>query len=159
MATNNSVEYAKIYATEPAELVDANEWAGRLRIQRFTYTQSGAGTVGETLAAVKLPAGKVRVLLPLSYIHTSGLGTSGTIDVGWEAYTDRDGTAVAADPNGLKDGIDAASAGADVPTGTVGTDETYEFDSRDGVVITLQFNDNPLDDTDTVKGYFIYVND
>lgn len=132
---------------------------GRVRFAEFDYAQSGAGDAGSIAQLFKLPGGSVRLILPLCRIAHSALGASRTIDLGWEAYTDPDGAAVAADPNGLDDGVDGSSAGSYNPTGTVGGAETYRFNSRDGVVITAQVNDGTFQDGATLKGYLAYVVD
>lgn len=157
-ATANSTQYANGVASPPV-LNDANTWNGKLRFFEFDYTQDGIATIADTMAAIKLPAGKVRLVLPLSRIAFSAGGASSTMDLGWEAYTGSDGVAVAADPNGLDDGVDTSSAGSVNPAGTVGGAETYLFDSRDGVVITTQINDTAFPDAGTLKGYFVAVID
>jgi hypothetical protein len=157
MATTNSTQVANTVAAPPV-MNDANLWNGKMRFYEFDYTQSGIATIADTMAAIKLPAGKVRLVLPLCRIAFSAGGASSTMDVGWEAYTDSDGTtAVAADPNGLDDGIDTSGAGSSVLGGTVGGAETYLFDSLDGVTITLQINDTAFPDAGTLKGYFVAV--
>lgn len=158
MTTTNSTQVANGVANPPVAN-DANLWHGRMRFYEFDYTQSGIATIADTMAAIKLPAGKVRLVLPLSRIAFSAGGASSTMDIGWEAYTDSDGVAVAADPNGLDDGVDTSSAGSVNPGGTVGGAETYLFDSRDGVTITLQINDTAFPDTGTLKGYFVVTQD
>ena len=157
MATTNSIQYAQGVASPPT-LVDSNKWGGKCRFYEFDYTQSGIATIADTMAAIFLPAGKVRLVLPLSRIAFSAGGASSTMDIGWEAYTDSDGTtAVAADPNGLDDGVDTSSAGSVNPAGTVGGAETYLFDSLDGVTLTLQINDTAFPDAGTLKGYFVVI--
>jgi hypothetical protein len=156
MATTNSTQYANAVAAPPV-LNDANLWNGKMRFFEFDYTQSGAGSIGDDVRLIKLPAGKVRVVLPLSRIAHSAYGAARTADLGWHAYTGSDGTAVAADPNGLDDGVDISAAGNYNPVGTVGGAETYLFDSLDGVVIALQVNDAAPPDAATLKGYFITV--
>ena len=156
MATANSTQYAQGLSAPPT-LVEANQWNGKMRFFEFDYTQVGIATIADTVATIKIPAGKVRLVLPLSRIAFSAGGASSTMDIGWEAYTDSDGSAVAADPNGLDDGVDTSSAGSVNPSGTVGGAESYLFDSRDGVVITLQINDTAFPDAGTLKGYFVTV--
>ncbi len=156
MATTNSTQYANGVAHPPV-LNDANIHNGKLRFFEFDYTQDGIATIADTMAAIKLPAGKVRLVLPMSRLVVSAGGASSTMDIGWEAYTDSDGSAVAADPNGLDDGIDTSGATVTNPGGTVGGAETYLFDSQEGVTITLQINDTAFPDTGTMVGYFVTV--
>lgn len=155
-ATTNSTQVANGVAVPPV-LNDANLWNGKLRFFEFDYTQSGIATIADTMAAIILPAGKTRLILPLSRIAFSAGGVGSTMDIGWEAYTNADGTAVAADPNGLDDGIDTSSAGSVNPAGTIGGTETKLFDSQEGVTITLQINDTAFPDAGTLKGYFVAV--
>lgn len=158
MTTYNSTQYANGVASPPV-LNDANVQAGRQRHYEFDYIQALISVAADDVRAIKLPAGKVRLVLPLSRIAFSAGGASRTMDIGWEAYTESDGTAVAADPNGLDDGIDISSAGSVIPSGTLGGAETKLFDSRDGVVITLQINDGTFPADGTLDGFFTVVAD
>jgi hypothetical protein len=155
VTTQKSTQVAAIRDNTGA--LDYQKYGGALRKFEFDFTQSGAGDAGSTAEVVDLPAGRISVVLPLSRIAFSAMGTSRTMDVGWLAHTRNDGTAVAADPNGLDDGVDVSSAGAVAPGGTVGGAETHTFDSRDGVTLTLQVNDGTLPDAATLKGYFVVV--
>ncbi len=153
-----STQVAKESAT-PATKNATYDWHGRLRMARFDFTQSGVGDAASLAELVTLPQGQARVILPLSRIAFSALGSSRTMDLGWLAYTDKDGAAVSADPNGLDDGVDVSSAGSVTPGGTVGGDETYLFESQGGVTLTAQFNDGTIPDAATLKGYIVYVVD
>lgn len=154
MATYNSNQLAEGVATPPTK-VDACEWNGKLRFYRANYAYgAGGGAINDVLRLFKIPAGKVRIILPMCRIaHTAFAGANA--DLGWEAYTQPDGTAVAADPNGLDDGQSINAAGNYAPVGTVGGDETYEFDSRDGVVITLTVTDAAPGANDAINAYFV----
>lgn len=144
----------------PSAFNPTTDWHGRLRFARFNFTQgSSAGDAGSLAELVKLPHGKVRVVLPLSRVAFSALGASRTMDLGWLAYTNDSGTAVAADPNGLDDGVDVSSAGSVNPGGTVGGDETYLFESETGVTVTAQINDGTIPAAATLDGYIAYVVD
>lgn len=160
VTTEDSLEYAKTVAV-PAKVPETHQLHGRLRIAFFDFTQgSAAGDAGSIARVVKLPAGKVRLILPMSRIAFSAMGTARTMDIGWLAYTDDDGAdAVAADPNGLDDGVDVATAGSVNPGGTIGTHETKLFESAAGVSLTLQINDGTIPAAATLKGYFVYVRD
>ena len=133
---------------------------GKLKILRFTFTQgTAAGDATSTMELVKVPAGVVRVFLALSRITTSAFGAARTLDIGWQAYTDTNDAAVAADPNGLDDGVDVSAAVSYNPIGTVGEDETYLFESNGGVTIEAQVNDATIPAAATINGYFVYVQD
>jgi hypothetical protein len=160
VTTEYSAQYTESYVTVPAKVPETHEWAGRIRLAFFEFTQgAAAGDAGSLAYLVKLPAGKVRVLLNESYIASSALGASRTMDTGWVAYTGDDGVAVAVDPNGLDDGVDVSSAVAFSPIGTVGGSETKLFESQGGVVLTAQVNDGTIPAAATIKGYFAYVCD
>lgn len=133
------------------------EDSGKLWAYKFEFTQgSSAGDAGSLAYLRKLPPGPVNLFLPLSRVHFSAMGTGRTMDLGWSAYTSPADAAVSADPNGLDDGVDVSSAGAVVPGGTVGTDETYTFDSRDGVMLQAQINDGTIPASATLKGVWVF---
>ena len=158
ITTQNSTQYANAFPTTgPNTLNDNSEWESTLRRSRFDFTQSGAGDAGSLVRTIKLPPGKVRLYLRESFIVFSAMGTARTLDIGWLAYTNLAGTAVAADPNGLDDGVDVSSAGTLTPGGTLANDEeSMTFESKGGVVITLQVNDGTLPDAATFNGYFSF---
>lgn len=144
----------------PPVLSSVNELRGKLKILRFNYTQgAAAGDAGSLAELVKFPSGAGRLILPLSRIAHSAFGAARTLDLGWLAYTDTDDAAVAADPNGLDDGVDVSAAGSFSPGGTIGGDETKLFESNGGLVITAQTNDGTIPAAATLNGYFIYVLD
>jgi len=144
----------------PPVVAGVDELRGKLKVLRFSFVQgAAAGDAGSLQELVKIPAGVVRLILPLSRIAVSALGISRTMDLGWLAYTGLDGDAVVADPNGLEDGVDVSSAVAFIPAGVVGGDETYLFSSNGGLTLTAQVNDGTIPIGATVDGYFIYVQD
>lgn len=157
VTTENSDIYANQIATGAQTFLRPDQLDGRLRACYFEFTQGGsAGDAGSIANLVKLPAGNTRLFLPLSRIYFSAMGASRTMDLGWLAYTDPDGGAVVADPNGLDDGVDVSSAGSVNPGGTVGKAETFRFNSRGGVVITAQINDGTIPAAAEIDGYLIY---
>jgi len=159
VTTQNATQYANTQA-DPRVLNPTHEVHGRLRMARFNFVQTGVGDTGSIVRLAGLPKGKLRVILPLSRLAFSALGASRTLDLGWEAYQADDGSGeIAADPNGLDDGIDVSSAGAVTPGGTLGGDETKLFESLGGVVLTVQINDGNTPDGATLDGYVVYVMD
>lgn len=155
----NSVQYGNAVA-DPKVMNETNDWHGRLRQERFTFVQgAAAGDIGSTQRLVILPAGRCRVFMHLSYLHASAFGASRTLDIGWQAYTDLDGDAVAADPNGLRAAIDVAAAGSKAMTGTIGLDETKQFLSRDEVKIWATVAGGTIPIGATLSGAIIYVKD
>ncbi len=133
----------------------ATEYNGDIQIMRFSHTQSGAGDAGSDVHLGKLPPGRVRVLGSLSNIHVNWTTASATIDLGWDAYTGLDGTAVASNPDVLDDGVSVESAGA-IPVGTTQDDGTYLFESKDGVDL-FATSPGAIADGDTIAGFIAYV--
>jgi uncharacterized protein YwlG (UPF0340 family) len=83
------------------------------------------------------------------------------MNVGWQAYTDNDGDAVVADPNGLDAAVDVETAGIITPGSAIaaGTGKTMVFNSLSGVTLELQAVAAGLNIGDTAQGYFVYVVD
>lgn len=159
VTNENSTQMGKVVAN-PVQLLDPRDLHGRLRYARFNFTQgAAAGDANSTQRLVKLPAGKVRVLLAMSRVANSAFGASRVLNLGWEAHNLPDGTAVAASANGLDASQDVSGAGAYAPTGTVGGDETYEFTSGDGVVLVSQVTGGTIPAAATLNGYICYVMD
>lgn len=159
VTTDQSTQYAASEA-KPNTFVATHDWHGRMRIAFFNFTQGATeGEAGSLAYLCKLPAGKVRIILPLSRLAFSAMATGRTMDLGWLAYVNLDGVDVVADPNGLDDGVDVSSAGSLNPGGTIGAHETKLFESQGGVTITAQINDAAIGVGETIDGYFVYVLD
>lgn len=165
VTTQESTEYANVFTTTPAVNNETSDWKGRVRCMYFVHDQSGAGDATSSVATVKLPAGRVRLLLPSCVLYANWTTVSATLDLGWDAYTDLDGTAVAADPNGLADGVDVDTAGfvtgatLAALAGLAATGGTKVFESKDGVVIRATSQDTAIVDGDDLAGYLLYVHD
>jgi hypothetical protein len=72
----------------------------RLTWYYFSHTQgSTAGDATSTVGLLKIPPGPFRFLM--GQFTNSGWGTSRTLDIGWQAGVQNDGTAITADPDGL----------------------------------------------------------
>ena len=162
VTTQKSTEYTNATAT-PVTLNEANVYHGRVRIAFFTHDQDGTGDAGSSVALCSLPAGKVKVLLAASRAYVNWTTSSHTLDLGWDAYTNADGTAVAADPNGLIDGLDVDTVGFRTLEGALAaellTGGTHTFDSKAGVVLRATSQDVALGDGDDLDGYIIYIVD
>lgn len=158
--TQESTEYTEVYSTQPPTLQSPATWRGRVRCAYFTHNQDGAGDATSSVALVKLPAGRVRLLASQSKAYVNWTTGSATLDLGWDAYTESDGTAVVADPNGLMDGLDVDTVGYQTfGSDLTSTGGTYLFDSRGGVVIRATSEDQALVDDDDLVGFFLYVID
>lgn len=132
---------------------------GRLRIAYFECVQSGAGDAGSSFEIVRLPPGKVRILAHLSWLEATTVAASATVDIGWDAYEDLDGTAVTLDVDGILNGGDVDTTVninmADVATLVAGT---KDFESKSGVSIRATFI-GALVAAEVLRGAIIYVQD
>ena len=159
VTTQKSTEYTNATST-PVVQNPVHDYHGRVRIAFFTHDQDGAGDATSSVALCKLPAGKVRVLLSSSNAYCNWTTGSATLDLGWDAYTNTDGNAVAADPDGLVNGLDVDTAGyQNFGANTTATGGTYLFESQGGVVIRATSQDTAIADGDDLVGYIMYVVD
>ena len=161
VTTQKSTEYTNATAS-PVTLNEANVYHGRVRIAYFTHDQDGVGDAGSSVALCSLPAGKVKVLLKSSNAYVNWTTSSATLDLGWDAYTNISGTAVAADPDGLVDGLDVDTVGYQTLEGAlagiIATGGTYTFETQSGVVIRAT-SPTAMVDGDDLVGYLLYVVD
>jgi hypothetical protein len=157
----NSVEYANQIAHPPVEM-EANYFYGKIRLYRFSFTQNAnVGDIASIQKLVRLPAGKINLIGPLSWFKNSAYTATATIDIGWEAYRDKSGAVVAADQDGLVDGHLATASQTvsftNPTTGVAGvglaTDLTKTFESSSGVVITAQNLVATIPAGATMKGF------
>ena len=96
VTVQNSLQIDNLAASPPV-IENTHNLHGVLRIAFFSHTQVGAGDTVSTVKIVKLPPGKIRVLGSLSRIEHNWSISTVDMDVGWKAYVDLDGDAVAAD--------------------------------------------------------------
>ena len=166
VTTQYSNEYADQFVSGSLAPVYPTEVRGKDCTDFFTTAQSGAGDATSSFAIVKLPPGRVRVYLAKSGMYVNWTTASATLDLGWDAYTDLNGDAVAADVDGLIDGISVESAGvigfeeltASAGAGvTAANAYTKVFESQDGVVLRLSSTDTAIADTDSANGWITYV--
>ena len=161
VTTQKSTEYTNATAT-PVTLNEANAYHGRVRIAHFTHDQDGVGDAGSSVALCSLPAGKVKVLLKSSNAYVNWTTSSATLDLGWDAYTNISGTAVAADPDGLVDGLDVDTVGYQTLEGALAgikaTGGTHTFESQGGDDIRAT-SPTAMVDGDDLVGYLLYVVD
>lgn len=157
VTSQKSDQYTNVTAT-PRVKQDAHAMSGKVRIAYVTHTQSGAGDATSDVALFKLPAGKVRLLGAMSHVYVNWTTGSATIDIGWAAYTDIDGTAVAASIDGIDNGVSVDTAGA-ITLGSelTATGYTKVFESQDGVVIMAASTDAAIADADTLAGTIAYA--
>lgn len=158
VTTQESTEYAQVYSTTPADRLATGQMTGKQRVARFTHDQDGAGDATSIVSLIKLPAGEVTLLLSESNAYCNWTTASATLDIGWAAYHDQDGTAVAADVDGILDGADVETAGVvALDADQLATAGVMTFNSQNGVTITASSTDVAIDDGDDLTGYFTYV--
>lgn len=159
ITTQYSTEYDQANVSASGNL-ETHEMAGRVRCAYFTVAQDGAGDAGSSAALVKLPAGKVRLLAAQSKAYVNWTTASATLDLGWDAYEDINGTAVAADANGIDDGLAVDTAGYQTfGAALTATGGTKVFESKGGVVIRATSADTAIADGDDLVGCLFYVVD
>ena len=145
----------------PQVALAVSDHSGKLRIAYFDFTQAAGGTAGDIIHLVRLPAGRVRIIGGLSKVYHNLTTASATVDIGWAAHTDLDGTAVVADVDGLDDGVATETAGT-VAVGTVAAVAALGgnklLNSQTGIDITLKCIKLPAA-SDTVAGHIAYVMD
>lgn len=157
---NQNSDQVALGVASPAEFVDVSEWAGRTRRAYFSLTQSGAGDATSIQSLVHLPAGRIRIMIKESYIANSAFGAARTLDVGYAAYTGKDGVAVAADPDALTDAvIDVSAAATNNLAAAAGADPTLFINSRDGVDIESVVAGGTIPDAATLYGCIVYMKD
>ena len=137
----------------PIVMSPPSDLRGRLRLLHCDYVQDGVDT--PTIEVFRLPPGRVRVLGHMSNMYAGF--TAANFDLGWEAYTESDGDVVAADIDGLDDGVAVATALAPCSE-QAAVGRTKVFDSKSGVSIIATPSD-ALADADTFYGTLAYVND
>ena len=139
---------------------EPHDASGRLKVVRFSYTQAGAGDANSTVELVKLPRGRLRIYGVMSRIAFSAFGASRVLDIGWRAYEDFAGATVAADPDGIDNDINVASAGISaLGNALAATDDTLEIESGTGVTIFATVAGGTIPDAATLTGYIVYAKD
>jgi hypothetical protein len=127
---------------------------GIVNFATIDYTQGATpGDATSTQGLVILPPGRLRFLA--LFLNNSAFGASRTLDIGWLANTEPDGTAIAADPNGLVAAKDVSAAlfawGFNVLTAFA------ELNARDPVSIVSTVAGGTIPAAATLKGYLAYA--
>ena len=125
----NSTQYAKTVAASPSK-ISTTELHGRVRVAYADFTSAAAQ---ETINMFKLPDG-ARIIG--GRLNHAALGSSTTVSVGHAAYTQADGTAVAADVDEYKAAAAATSVSAFNIAASTALGENSLVDSPDGLVVT-----------------------
>ncbi len=168
VTTQQGDQYKLQFSATSSELgpVYPTEVRGMKCADYITHTQSGAGDATSSVAICKLPPGRVRLLLPECWFYVNWTTASATLDLGYDAYTQIDGTAVAADVEGLINGISVDTVGFfgfEELTASAGALATAVqgycplFDSKEGVVIRASSTDTAIADGDDLAGVVSYI--
>ena len=70
VTTQESTQYTAQTASPPTVQEKATI-GGRVKIAYFEHDQSGVGDAGSSIAAIKLPAGRIRVLGAMSSVYVN----------------------------------------------------------------------------------------
>ncbi len=153
-----STEFANVFTTQPVVMNQSDVWGGRLRVARFTHDQVATADALSDVKLVKLPAGRITILGALCKIYVNWTTASATIDLGYDAYINKAGATIAADPNAFDDGVAVDTAGA-IPLGTINatTAEVFEFETQKGLTILATMQDNAGVIGDDITGYIVYI--
>ena len=98
---------------EPAALVSGLDWGPKLNHAYGKLTFTAAGNSADLAQVIRMPAGKVRILTDLCRIICPIGTATADLHVGYGAYVNAAGTAVAADDNALADNLDVGGAAID----------------------------------------------
>lgn len=155
MATQLMTEYGKDTDPRTNGLLTGFQGFAPVGILRFGLT-AVAGVDGEIFLLRQLPPGRFVVYPRLSYLQIDALGASRVIAVGYQAYTDETGAAVAAAASAFDSGVSVASAvnlqlGASAAAGTGGI---FEFNSRSGVNLVATVTGGTVPASSKINGYF-----
>jgi hypothetical protein len=150
MATFNSTEYANNVASPPV-MNDTCDEHGRVRVNSFTYTQSGAGTAGDTVNLCSLPGGNLRIVgIAVTY---SAFGASRTLKIGHTAYVNLAKATVAANSTAFLASTSIATAA------TSNSHITQKLTSREGILVQALIEGGTLPDAATLSGWIQYAID
>lgn len=150
MANQNSTQYAKTQSV-PAEMNDACDEHGRVRVRAFDFAQSGAGADGDTVTLCKLPGGTLRVI-GVQFTN-SALGASRVVKIGHTGYTNLSNAAVAADDDAFLANTSVAAAGS---TNAV---VASKISSKTGLTVRATITGGTIPDAATLNGQILYTLD
>jgi hypothetical protein len=130
---------------------------GVIHFYKCSWTCTGAGDA-TAYPIGKLPGGKLTVLPLLSTFYSDDAGAGADLDFGYGAFTNEDGTAVTADPNGWADSIDI---GGGAVSNTWYSNSTLtrptEYNSKEGIPVTISTDTADVDVGDVIEICVAYV--
>ena len=147
----NSIQYAKTQST-PSVKLNTNELAGRVRV---AFAEYEAATEQSTITMFTIPNGAR--LLSATVSHDA-LGGSTTLSVGYAAYVDAAGDAVAVDVDGYKAAAASTSATSSDALVTMALGRNAVVDANeDGLPVTVTLAGD--DGAGTIQLQMFYVLD
>ena len=121
----------------------------------YAYFENGAITTGVgTIRLCNLPAGEIKVFPALSRWVSSAMVSTANVSIGHQAYTEPDGTVVAADDNEWLSAADGSSA---LDTAFLLPAKPTVYNSRTGIVVELLIDTANIENTDTFHGWVAYT--
>jgi hypothetical protein len=141
-APTKSSQYTD-YSASPRTMVSARDWGSKLRASyaKLTFTAAGFTTAAAgDLALVRMPPGKVRILVDQSWVSCPiGTATS-DLDIGLGAYKDNTGATIALSGAQLADSLDVGAAAIDQALPLPAANGIVEVESQDGFDIVASFD-------------------
>lgn len=128
---------------------------GTMQFARFSHVQSGAGSIGDVINLVELPAGKIAIYPDFSRLVTTAHGGTATTSVGLAAYANAANVPVAATPTALANAtstVSAVDAALSLPAAGF-----LVVDSRNGVVVQATNAGSAIPNAGTVEGWIAFV--
>ena len=152
VTTEKSDQITNHEATPPV-MTNVADWGGKKIVRYFSFTQgAAAGDATSTVDLITLPKGDLSIWVPDCVIKYSAFGASRVLDVGYNAYTDIGGDAVAADPNAMEDDLDVSGAG----TSRMSTGLRVNIQSKTDVTILATVAGGTIPAAATLEGYITY---
>ena len=145
-------------AHDLGEMVPAHSGKGELVAIFFDVT-TVVGDANSTIAICDLPAGTFRYMAFLSKVYHSAFGTARTMDIGWDAYVEEDGTVVAADEDGIASAQDVAAASSFSPLDELTAEPVAQkiFSSRDGIRFRAKVEAAAVGAGETMSGWLMFA--
>ncbi len=159
--TNEKSDQVTNQDATPPTMNPAYFSGAKLRVQYFKHTQSVAGDDGSSVTLCRIPAGQGVIFKQLSLIRWTAFGSSRVMDIGYAAYTERDGDAVSAGADIFEDGRDVSSAnlkGVILGTGTNADDlPMYIYDSKAPIDVKALVTGGTWPLNAVVEGWICYA--
>ena len=149
--------------TSQAGSIGGPIWNVGLNGKPFTYTHlaaAGAGT-GE-VNLLRLPPGRLTIFSQLSRIEATQEAANADLHLGFRAYTEPDGDAVAEDDNAFLDNADAGGGAISsvfllpAVTAAAGPGIT-QINSRNGFILYAMIDTGNIETDDTISGYVVWA--